>query len=104
MNAHEALDGIARTIQSQGPDTPNRHYGRNQYHWLMECCDTLAKALADVPLPADLLPLLAQAAEQPIEKMDDVETLATAWLTAEDITARLRARLIEERYWWSSVT
>lgn len=103
MTPQEALTGLRTMIESQGPDTANRHYGRNQYNWLIECCDTIGAALgndAAGETPSGLSEGLRTAAEQPIEDFVDPDELAQAWLTADDIAGRLRDRLRELRYWW----
>lgn len=103
MTPKEALHGLQVTIQNQGPDTPNRHYGRNQYTWLLECCDTLSRAITDTPEPRDMLGLLHEMAQFDIEEAEDTDELVAAWLTADDITSRLRSRLQELHYWWDTV-
>jgi len=98
----EAIKNLRVQIEAQGPDTPNRHYGRKQYEWLIECLDTLDAALAPVLKPKlDLLDLLAEVAEMEIEEME-VDELVPAWQTTDDIAARMRARLIDLDYWWRS--
>jgi hypothetical protein len=102
VTAQEAIELLRVTIVSQGPDTANRHYGRKKYGELLDACLTIARVLSEDRADGDLSDLLAQAAEQPIEDMDDIDALAAMWLTADDIAARLRSRLQEERYWWSA--
>ena len=101
MTPHEALAHLRTTIESQGPDTPNRHYGRKQWEHLIECCDTLQSIVDGDDEPVMIIDLLSQIASLTIEDEDDPEILAAAWLTADDITARLRARLVELKYWWT---
>lgn len=48
----------------------------------------------------ELLEGLGLIAEMEIESEDDTDVLSQAWLTADDIASRLRARLKELKYWW----
>jgi hypothetical protein len=96
MNPKEAIDTLRATIESQGPDTANRHYGRNQFATLLECCDTLEALLGDDPVA-----VLGTVAATPLEDMEDTDEVMAAWLTADDIASRLRAVLVEANVWWS---
>jgi hypothetical protein len=49
---------------------------------------------------SDVGELLREIAEQPIEEWEDTVTMSEWWLTADDIAARMRARLKELKYWW----
>jgi len=107
MTPEFAIKVLRTTIENQGPDTPNRHYGRKQWNYLIECCDTLSAALGDVEeIEVDgglgMVEVLAALAETPIEDMDNADELSAAWLTADDIASRIRARLQEMKYWWTS--
>jgi len=100
--AWNALNTIRAMVASRGPDTPNKHYGRAQYNELIACCDTLQEYLDNEGGEEEvtLNELLAEAATAPIEEMDSDE-LVDAWLTADDLASRMRARLIELKYWWT---
>jgi hypothetical protein len=109
MTPEEALQGLRIQIEAQGPDTPNRHYGRKQYEWLLGCCDTLQGAIESSNDEGDedetvegLAAVLGVAAEYEIEEMGTDE-LVPAWLTADDVANRIRERLKELKYWWDSV-
>jgi hypothetical protein len=114
MTPSEALKGLRIQIESQGPDTPNRHYGRKQFDWLISCIDTLEEALSEViEAPGDaedvdpgdytISELLGIVAQMEIEEMDDTDEMVAAWLTADDIANRLRNVLKENKYWWDGV-
>jgi hypothetical protein len=99
----EALQELRLVIESQGPDTPNRHYGRNQFARLVLLLDTVDDALKDTnPETESALGMLNLLAEEPIEQWEDVDSLANLWLTADDIAARMRARLLQKKYWWEA--
>lgn len=107
----EALKTLREQIESQGPNTPNRHYGRRQYLMLLGCCDIIANSLDgdegdegedDVDVESlDLNGLLALIAESYLEDLDDMDQVSQAWLTADDIASRLRGVLQENDYWWT---
>ena len=88
-------------VESRGPDTPNKHYGRAQFNELIECCDTIEAYLNNEEFEdVTFTELLAEAATAPIEEMD-ADDLVDAWLTVDDLASRTRARLIELKYWWT---
>lgn len=93
MTPLQALGHVRAIIESQGPDTANRHYGRNQYTHLLECCDTIGEALG-MPNPFEA------CATVRIEDIEDTDYLARSWLTVDDVESRLRNRLKELKYWW----
>jgi len=101
----EAERELRQVIESQGPDTSNRHYGRNQYAHLIKLLDII-KAQLDVEEvdveDAGVDELLQAVAEEPIEEWDDTDELSARWLTADDIASRTRARLRELKYWWEA--
>lgn len=100
MNVEDAIAHLRTQIESQGPDTPNRHYGRNQYNYLIECVEVIEETLGLIP-PADAEVLLQRLAMERLEEMDDdLDKVSRCWLTADDIASRLRDILREHKYWW----
>ena len=101
MSAKDALDTIRTMVESRGPDTPNKHYGRSQFDELIRCCDIIDEYLTDEEVEdVTFTELLAEAATAPVEEMD-ADELVDAWLSADDLASRIRSRLIELKYWWT---
>jgi len=99
MTPRQAIDHLRTTIVNQGPDTPNRHYGRAQWQYLIDCLDTLEPLIDGAADPLDLLTTLAG---MQFEVYDDTDELVPLFFTADDIASRLRGRLRELGYWWKS--
>jgi predicted DNA-binding protein len=57
---------------------------------------------ASVPTPVVLTAALRLAAEQPIEDMEEYDTLRELLETAEDVAERIRGVLKDAKMWWSA--